>query len=295
MKKTCKVPNKGSGYCRSVKNNGCSGGKFYSGFCPGNSDIRCGLKGRATSPAPTTCKVPKAGSGNCRSVKKDGCSGGKFYTGYCPGNSDNKCCVKTAASTSTCSVPKVGSGNCQSVKKKGCPDGKFYTGYCPGNSDNKCCVKNGVPTTGSSCTAAALDKLLFSDSISTFLKAKKAKKPSCFDWSDDGCSCSPDQLGNFDFLPSCKRHDFGYRNSKNQGRFGELKTRIDDNFKDDLYDVCKKFKGLKSLSGVECRRIADLYVKGVRKYGNKMKRDQEVGAMNDLRKRECDLAELLGF
>ena len=41
---SCDVPEVGSGYCRSVNNNGCSGGNFYSGFCPGDSDIKCCVK-----------------------------------------------------------------------------------------------------------------------------------------------------------------------------------------------------------------------------------------------------------
>jgi hypothetical protein len=39
----CKAPY-GAHYCRSVKNNGCSGGQFKSGFCPGGNDIQCCVK-----------------------------------------------------------------------------------------------------------------------------------------------------------------------------------------------------------------------------------------------------------
>lgn len=199
-----------------------------------------------------------------------------------------------------CDVPKIGSGFCRSVKNNGCSGGDFHAGFCPGNSDIKCCVKetpkppveppskpNPLPNP---CTVAALDNLLFQDSISTFLAAKKAESPSCFIWGDDGCSCSPDDLGEFDFLPPCQRHDFGYRNAKNQGRFSaEMKEKIDTNFKDDLYDVCNKFSGLQSFKGVECRRIADIYVAFVRKFGKK-KRDETSAT---LQKRECDLKNAL--
>jgi Prokaryotic phospholipase A2 len=131
---------------------------------------------------------------------------------------------------------------------------------------------------------------MFQDSISTFIAAKSAESPSCFNWKDDGCSCSPDDLGEYDFLPSCKRHDFGYRNSKDQGRFNaEMKERIDSNFKDDLYDMCNKFSGWESFKGVECRRIADIYVAFVKKFGKKKRDDLSVA----LQKRECDLKDAI--
>ena len=68
-----------------------------------------------------------------------------------------------------------------------------------------------------------------------------------------------------------------------------MKEKVDSNFKDDLYDVCNKFSGWQSFYGVECRRIADIYVAFVRKFG-KRKRD-ETGV--SLQKRECDLAEAI--
>lgn len=48
-----------------------------------------------------------------------------------------------------------------------------------------------------------------------------------------------------------------------------MKKRIDDNFKNDLYKYCSQFSGLQSYKGVECRRIADIYVAFVRKYGKR--------------------------
>jgi Prokaryotic phospholipase A2 len=196
-------------------------------------------------------------------------------------------------------VPNIGSGYCRSVKNNGCSGGEFHPDSCSGNSDIRCCVKDAQKPpstppppapTPNPCTAAAFDKLMFQDSISTFIAAKSAESPSCFTWKDDGCSCSPDDLGEYDFLPSCKRHDFGYRNSKDQGRFNaEMKERIDSNFKDDLYDMCNKFSGWESFKGVECRRIADIYVAFVRKLGKK-KRD-DMSAV--LQKRECDLKDAI--
>jgi Prokaryotic phospholipase A2 len=124
------------------------------------------------------------------------------------------------------------------------------------------------------------------------MTAKRSETPSCFNWGDDGCSCSPDDLGEYNFLDACKRHDFGYRNAKKMGRFDtKLKERIDNNFKDDLYNVCNKFSGWQSYKGGECRRIADIYVVFVKKFGKKKRDDSAVL----LRKRECDLKDALGF
>ena len=91
---------------------------------------------------------------------------------------------------------------------------------------------------------------------------------------DNDCSYSPNNLGEFDFLPPCWRHDFGYRNMKDQGHFDDaMKKRVDKNLENDLYIVCAKFTGFNSYKGIECRRIADLYMIFVRKFGKK-KRDR---------------------
>jgi hypothetical protein len=112
------------------------------------------------------------------------------------------------------------------------------------------------------------DIILFKFSMKEFLDAKAYGDPS-FLWSSDGCSKAPDKPQGFNFLPGCYRHDFGYRNYKKQGRFSEAnRAKIDQNLKDDLYDVCAKYHGLKSFLGVECRRIADLYFEAVRAFGS---------------------------
>ncbi|KAF2477757.1 uncharacterized protein BDR25DRAFT_330420 [Lindgomyces ingoldianus] len=83
----------------------------------------------------------------------------------------------------------------------------------------------------------ATDRLLFSSTISQFEAARNAKDPSTLEWSSDGCSDSPDNPLGFNFLPSCHRHDFGYRNYKIQSRFtSSAKANIDNNFKSDLYN-----------------------------------------------------------
>ncbi|WP_143737102.1 phospholipase [Microbispora sp. GKU 823] len=119
--------------------------------------------------------------------------------------------------------------------------------------------------------AVVTDNFLFNISISSFLDYRNSKvySPS-LDWSSDGCS-SPlpngNKPGGFDFLPSCQRHDFGYRNYKKQGRFTEYnRGQIDNNFRSDMYNYCSRFSGLKAALGVACRRYADTYYAAVRNF-----------------------------
>ncbi|KAJ4077365.1 hypothetical protein NW760_015066 [Fusarium oxysporum] len=120
------------------------------------------------------------------------------------------------------------------------------------------------------CTPVATDNLIFNVSIDTFLKARNAKNPSTCNWSSDNCSHSPNKPAGYNFIASCQRHDFGYRNTKSQRRFTQaMKKRIDDNFKKDLYKYCAQFSGWNSWKGVECRRYADIYVVFVRQFGKR--------------------------
>jgi len=60
------------------------------------------------------------------------------------------------------------------------------------------------------------------------------------DFSTDGCSAPV--VGStgisFDFADACLRHDFGYRNYKDLGRFEEEKARVDRQFYEDMKDHC---------------------------------------------------------
>ena len=113
------------------------------------------------------------------------------------------------------------------------------------------------------------DNLLLRRPMAKFLAAKRARSPAALIWTDDGCSNAPDQPNGYNFLPSCYRHDFGYRNYKAQGRFNEPnRETIDNNMKRDLYNECDKFDGRQAFKRVDCRRIADLYYVGVRAFGN---------------------------
>jgi len=88
----------------------------------------------------------------------------------------------------------------------------------------------------------ATDRLLFQTDIDTFLNDRAAQNPNTLDWSSDGCTDSPDNPGGFDFLPSCQRHDFGYRNYKKQGRFtDDNRLMVDDDFKKDMHNKCRPY------------------------------------------------------
>ena len=115
---------------------------------------------------------------------------------------------------------------------------------------------------------AVTDTLLFSDTMPQFQAARNAQTPPELDWSSDGCSDSPDNPLGFNFLQSCQRHDFGYRNYKAQGRFDDAgKARIDSNFKSDMYDQCETEGDLK----VVCEGVADLYYEAVVELGSELK------------------------
>jgi len=76
------------------------------------------------------------------------------------------------------------------------------------------------------------DQYLFSLTLPQFTAKRNARDPSTLIWDSDGCSSSPDNPFGFPFTPACHRHDFGYRNYKNQNRFTDAnKLKIDDNFK----------------------------------------------------------------
>ncbi|CAN9469607.1 unnamed protein product [Alternaria alternata] len=82
------------------------------------------------------------------------------------------------------------------------------------------------------------DNYMFDISIDEFITNRNAKNPPELDWSSNGCTASPDNPFGFDFINSCYRHDFGYRNFKAQNRFEANKARIDDNFKTDMFNQC---------------------------------------------------------
>ena len=91
-------------------------------------------------------------------------------------------------------------------------------------------------------------------------------RDSRLDYSTDGCSAPV--IGStgvsFDFTQACLRHDFGYRNYKDLGRFEEEKARVDRQFLDDMLAHCET-RGL--LLRGRCRTWARRYYLGVRAFG----------------------------
>jgi len=92
------------------------------------------------------------------------------------------------------------------------------------------------------------DQLLFHTTLKQFLWYKHPRHQLCkdyLDWTDNGCSKSPDHPFGYNFHRSCMRHDFGYRNYKRQGRFRHNdpnhhynRKRIDRQFLHDLRQEC---------------------------------------------------------
>lgn len=135
-----------------------------------------------------------------------------------------------------------------------------------------------LETMETNCPPAVSENLVFGVPIDVFEAARDSADPSDCNWTSDNCSWALDKPVGFNFTPSCHRHDFGYRNTKAQGRFtSEAKKKIDDNFKRDLYNYCSRFRGIRFHRGVECRRIADIYVAFVRGLGKR----EEMGFMRE--------------
>ncbi|MFZ1302153.1 MAG: phospholipase [Candidatus Microsaccharimonas sp.] len=131
------------------------------------------------------------------------------------------------------------------------------------------------PTQPAFDRVAETDRLLFKSSIGVFLQARNSNYGGFqLNWSTDDCSNplvgEPQRsrpLG-YDFRGPCWRHDFGYRNYKDQNRFNEtVRKKIDDNFHTDMYNVCNQYTGWNSWKGVQCRRVADSYYDVVRLCG----------------------------
>ena len=81
-------------------------------------------------------------------------------------------------------------------------------------------------------------------------------------------SCTKYAILTIAVINSCYRHDFGYRNYKQQGRFDAMKARTDSNFKTDMFNQCatEKAKG-------PCEATATLYYEAVKAFG---KREEEM-------------------
>jgi hypothetical protein len=131
-------------------------------------------------------------------------------------------------------------------------------------------VVSGTVFAGAATASAALDpaqlrqvtdQYLYTTSLNGF-QTVRSQQPynGQLDWGSDGCSSSPDNPFGFNFVKACYRHDFGYRNYKKQSRFTEsTRLTIDNNFKEDLYEICA--------GNWACNRTADVYYAAVRQFG----------------------------
>ncbi|OAL00264.1 hypothetical protein IQ06DRAFT_347645 [Phaeosphaeriaceae sp. SRC1lsM3a] len=112
------------------------------------------------------------------------------------------------------------------------------------------------------------DEYLFNLALEDFLAVAKVQEGKILglDWSTNGCSSAPNTPFNFDFLPACIRHDFGYHNYIAQKRCGaENKKRIDKNFKNDLYTQCAVEN--EEIKREACESVANVYYASVRVFG----------------------------
>ncbi len=125
-------------------------------------------------------------------------------------------------------------------------------------------LRQSAPPPGVDVTAET-DKWLFSTPMATFLAAMNSKNPPYLFWpspSADACTLAPDHPWNFDFKRSCQRHDFGYKNYRDQKRFCAAgRNKIDDQFNRDLRSYCASRSWWKRPL---CYTTAATYVAGVR-------------------------------
>jgi hypothetical protein len=99
-----------------------------------------------------------------------------------------------------------------------------------------------------------------------FLRAKR-RAPGPFDWNDNGCSSVDSTPQGFNFLPACKRHDFGYRNYGNGLKASpkdSTREYVDQRFRQDLYNHCSRYQGSEAS---DCYAYAYSYYHGVRRLG----------------------------
>jgi hypothetical protein len=118
-----------------------------------------------------------------------------------------------------------------------------------------------------------VDRYTFHVPMKVFQRARRHEvRDDLLIWKSDGCSFmntdKPFYVANF--LPACQRHDFGYRNYKEMGRFTEkVRHRIDNNFRKDLHKTCSRLSRLVPLRVAACLHAADSYYGGVRACGGK--------------------------
>lgn len=88
-------------------------------------------------------------------------------------------------------------------------------------------------------------------------------------WSNDGCSNSPDYPLGLNFKPSCNHHDFGYRNVSQyaRGRNETYRKYVDSRFLSNLKIVCGDVSWLNPTLKAKCYALAYTYYTAVRNLG----------------------------
>lgn len=141
-------------------------------------------------------------------------------------------------------------------------------------------VAQAAPTTLTPTQLSEItDQYLFEISQAKFRELREDKPyDGQLIWTTDTCSWGPDKPYNYDFRTACWRHDFGYRNYKEQERFTEASRKhIDDNFREDMYHECSKQRGP---VGAHCRQVANGYYHFVRTCGSQKASDRPRGCPN---------------
>jgi hypothetical protein len=115
---------------------------------------------------------------------------------------------------------------------------------------------------------AAIDDYM-SMSMASFQAANR-QAPGPYNWSDDGCSNSPDKPEGFNFLPACQRHDFGYRNygkgAIKASPFDATRASVDARLRTDLLNECDKHSGD---ARTKCQGLAQTFYGVVRTAGGR--------------------------
>lgn len=88
------------------------------------------------------------------------------------------------------------------------------------------------------------------------------------DWSNDGCSYSPDKPLFLNFKDPCNHHDFGYRNVPQyaRGRSETYRKYVDDRFLSNLKSVCGDLSWWDPRKD-KCYVLAYTYYAAVRNFG----------------------------
>lgn len=94
------------------------------------------------------------------------------------------------------------------------------------------------------------------------------RKYSGPNWSNDGCSNSPDKPLFLNFKDPCNHHDFGYRNvpQYSRGRNETYRKYVDDRFLSNLKSVCSDLHWWDPRKD-KCYALAYTYYAAVRNFG----------------------------